>query len=188
MEGYYGAAPPAALVPFFWAPGWNSPSAANKYQDEVGAALRGGSSANAITSTASTSSTGIRLIEPRQGGATSPISFFDEIPLPFKKRQGEWLLVPLCHVFGSEELSALSPPISERAPKPYLALNPKEADRLGSKSGDEIMLTTEKKSWRLPLSILPQLPDGTAGLPVGLPTLEWIALPQWARLSSGSPL
>ena len=200
MEGYDGATRHAALVPFFWAPGWNSPAASNKYQDEVGGALRGGSSVNAITSTASatstmsaastmsttsTSSTGIRLIEPRQGGAAP---FFRETPPPFRRRQGECLLVPLFHIFGSEELSALSPPISDRAPKPYLALNARDADALGLKAGDEIQLISETKSLRLPLSILPQLPDGTAGLPVGLPTLEWIALPQWVRLSSGSPL
>ena len=191
MEGYGGAARPAALVPFFRAPGWNSPSAVNKYQDEVGGALKGGSSANAITSTASTtstSSTGARLIEPRQGGAISAISFFDETPLPFRKRQGEWLLIPLFHIFGSEELSGLSPPISERAPKPYLALNAKDADALGLKAGDEVQLISETKSLRLPLSILPDLPDGVAGLPVGMPTLEWIALPQWVRLSAGSSL
>jgi NADH-quinone oxidoreductase subunit G len=179
MEGYGGAPPaalPAALVPFFWSPGWNSPSATNKYQDEVGGALRGGSSR-------------ARLIEPRQGGAISAISsFFEEMPPPFRKREKEWLLVPLHHVFGSEELSALSPPISERAPKPYLALNARDADALGLKAGDEIQLTWETKSLRLPLSILPELRDGVAGLPVGLPTLEWIALPQWVRLSSGSSL
>jgi len=175
MEGY-GAALPAALVPFFRAPGWNSPSAVNKYQDEVGGALRGGSS-------------GARLIEPRQVGAISAISsFFEEMPPPFRKREKEWLLVPLHHIFGSEELSALSPPIAERAQKPYLALNARDADALGLKAGDGIQLTSETKSLRLPLSILPELRDGVAGLPAGLPTLEWIALPQWVRLSSGSSL
>jgi len=41
MEGYYGQMP-AALIPFFWAPGWNSAQSLNKFQDEVGGHLRGG--------------------------------------------------------------------------------------------------------------------------------------------------
>ena len=35
MEGYLGH-PPPALIPRFWAPGWNSVQAVNKFQDEVG--------------------------------------------------------------------------------------------------------------------------------------------------------
>src|SRR5690606_13026649 len=36
MEGYAGAAEPRQQVPFAWSPGWNSPQAWNKFQDEVG--------------------------------------------------------------------------------------------------------------------------------------------------------
>ncbi len=45
MEGYNGAGAedrPPELLPFAWAPGWNSPQAWNKFQTEVGGALRGG--------------------------------------------------------------------------------------------------------------------------------------------------
>ena len=45
MEGYSGAGRedrPPELLPFAWAPGWNSPQAWNKFQTEVGGALRGG--------------------------------------------------------------------------------------------------------------------------------------------------
>src|SRR5262249_51446711 len=41
MEGY-PCQPPSPLIPFFWAPGWNSVQSANKYQQEVGGPLRGG--------------------------------------------------------------------------------------------------------------------------------------------------
>jgi NADH-quinone oxidoreductase subunit G len=34
--------PPGALQPFFWSPGWNSIQAVNRFQSEIGAALRGG--------------------------------------------------------------------------------------------------------------------------------------------------
>src|SRR4030095_5383187 len=45
MEGYNGVGKedrPPELLPFAWAPGWNSPQAWNKFQTEVGGALRGG--------------------------------------------------------------------------------------------------------------------------------------------------
>jgi len=172
MEGAGGAAAPAALVPFFWSPGWNSPSAVNKYQDEVGGALRGGPA-------------GVRLIEPRRNG---PAPFFRETPPSFTKRQGEWLLVPLHHIFGSEEQSAQSPPIAERSPRPCLALNPNDANALGLGAGDEIEVTIDGKSHKLPVRILAGLPDGVGGLPAGLPTLEGIALPRWVKLSFGPAL
>ena len=35
MEGYYGAMP-AALIPYFWAPGWNSGQSLHKFQEETG--------------------------------------------------------------------------------------------------------------------------------------------------------
>ena len=44
--------PPAALIPRFWAPHWNSIQALNKFQEEVAGPLRGGNA-------------GKRLIEPR---------------------------------------------------------------------------------------------------------------------------
>ncbi|HEX2975211.1 MAG TPA: molybdopterin-dependent oxidoreductase, partial [Bacteroidales bacterium] len=35
MEGYEGV-PPSCLTPYYWAPGWNSPQAMNKYMNEPG--------------------------------------------------------------------------------------------------------------------------------------------------------
>ena len=39
MEGYSGSVEPRQQVPFAWSPGWNSPQAWNKFQDEVGGPL-----------------------------------------------------------------------------------------------------------------------------------------------------
>ena len=101
MEGYYGPMP-SALVPYFWAPSWNSVRAVNKFQDEVGGSLRGGDP-------------GVRLIEPASGAAPR---YFDGVPEAFAKRDGEWLIVPLHEIFGSEELSRLAPAVAERVPHP----------------------------------------------------------------------
>ena len=35
---------------------------------------------------------------------------------------GRWLVVPLHHIFGSEELSALAPGSRELAPQPYAGI------------------------------------------------------------------
>ena len=114
MEGYPGH-PPPPLIPRFWAPGWNSIQALNKFQDEVGGPLSGGDP-------------GERLIEPAPGKKTA---YFENIPAGFEPRAGEWLLLPLHHIFGSEELSALAPNIAELSAGPYLALNPGDAGDLG---------------------------------------------------------
>src|SRR5690606_2192866 len=42
MEGYAGTREDRQQIAFAWAPGWNSPQAWNKFQDEVGGHLRAG--------------------------------------------------------------------------------------------------------------------------------------------------
>ena len=165
MEGYEGklAAP---LIPRFWAPGWNSVQAVNKFQSEVAGPLIGGNP-------------GIRLIEPEKREKTS---FFQEIPDGFEPRDGEWLIIPGYHIFGSEELSILAPGIAELAPRPYIGLNPEDAGGLRVREGETVRLSTEGKEQNLPLKYAPSLPRGTILLPFGLPGLEWTGLPVWAKL------
>lgn len=93
--------------------------------------------------------------------------------------------MPLYHLFGSEELSALAPAVAERAPAPYLALNAADAAALGI--GDSGLATVRLASGpqRLPVRIRPELPAGLAGLPLGLPGLVGITLPAWARIEGG---
>ena len=118
MEGYSGSAEPRQQVPFAWSPGWNSPQAWNKFQDEVGGHLRAGDP-------------GMRLIEPKGDG----LSWFTGVPKPFAPAAGQWLVVPLYHLFGSDETSALAAPIQERMGAAYVALAKAEAERLGVNDG-----------------------------------------------------
>ena len=150
--------PPAPLIPFFWSPGWNSIQATNKYQTEIAGPLRGGDP-------------GVRLIEPVRDGAR----FSDSIPPAFEARDGEWLLVPLFHIFGSEELSRHAPGVAELSPTPYLALNPEDAGTFGA--------AVEAFGRPLPVKSLPGLPKGIAGVPSGLPEFAGLKLPAWIRLS-----
>jgi NADH-quinone oxidoreductase subunit G len=168
MEGYPGQ-PPAALIPRFWAPGWNSVQALNRFQSEVGGPLRGGDP-------------GRRLIEPAPG---AKVSYFDTVPPAFQPRADELLVIPLHHIFGSEELSVLAHGVAERAPQPYLGLNPDDMTRLRVREGDEIELCLDGTACRLAAKPMPTLPVGLAGYPAGLPGLPGIALPAWGTLRLG---
>ena len=91
----------------------------NKFQSEIGDALRGGDP-------------GVRLFDAhlsadRSSQLSQPAAYFTAIPAPFTRRESEWLIVPIEHIFGSEELSLQSPPVAELAPGPYLALNAADA-------------------------------------------------------------
>ncbi len=165
MEGYPGE-PPPPLIPWFWAPGWNSVQSVNKFQAEIGGALRGGDP-------------GVRLIEPAgaDGGA-----HFDTVPQRFAPRVGAWLLIPLHHIFGSEELSALAPGVRELAPQPYVALNPDDADMLGLAAGELACVDLDPAPCRLLVTRRADLRRGMAGVPV-LPWLHFAALPAFAKIT-----
>ncbi len=165
MEGYEGQ-PPSAIIPRFWSPGWNSVQALNKFQSEVGGPLRGGDP-------------GVRLIEPTQAGQKS---YFQKIPVGFQRRKDEWLIVPTYHIFGSEELSAISRSVAERVPEPYLLLNDDDAVDLDIAGGSVAQIDMVKWARRLIVKLDPSLPKGIAGLAVGLPGSDWINLPAWGRV------
>jgi NADH-quinone oxidoreductase subunit G len=160
MEGTLDQ-PPAALIPFFWSPGWNSIQATNFYQTEIDGPLRG-------------AMPGVRLVEP---ATQLQNQYFDQVPPAFARRSDEWLLVPLHHIFGSEELSLSAPAIAELAPKPYVALNAGDAKRLRVEAGEELTVKFNGGAYSLPAKIQAELPLGIAGLPAGLPGLAGINLP-----------
>jgi NADH-quinone oxidoreductase subunit G len=166
MEGYYGPMP-SALVPYFWAPSWNSVRAVNKFQDEVGGSLRGGDP-------------GVRLIEPASGAAPH---YFDGVPEAFAKRDGAWLIVPLYEIFGSEELSGLAPAVRERIPQPYLALNADDAAGLHIAEAAMVSVTLAGEVSRLPIRVRPALPAGVAGMVAGLCGPIGNLLPAWGQLT-----
>ncbi len=166
MEGYPGQ-PPSSLTPFFWSPGWNSIQSVNKFQSEINGPLRGGDP-------------GVRLIEPPQGGSGL---YFSAPQKAFQARPDEWLLVPLYHVFGSEELSCQAPAIAQLAPKPYIALSPADAERLQVQDGVQIEIKLAGSPQRLPVLVQAELPNGIAGIPAGLLPVEGAGLPAWTGLS-----
>ncbi|MGH9455616.1 MAG: molybdopterin dinucleotide binding domain-containing protein, partial [Terriglobia bacterium] len=159
--------PPSALIPFFWAPGWNSIQSTNKFQSEIAGPLKGGNP-------------GVRLIEPQDG--SSP-SYFTAIPEAFSSKEGTWLALPLHHIFGSEELSARAPAVRKLVPQPYAALNAEEAARLGVIEGQAVKVSVDGASFELPLTVAKDLPKGVVGLPVGLPDFREPSMPAWVTIS-----
>jgi NADH-quinone oxidoreductase subunit G len=164
MEGYQGR-PPSSLVPRFWSPGWNSVQSVNKFQMEVGGQLIGGDP-------------GIRVI----GASRSEFSYFADLPAAFEMRQGELLVVPFFHIFGSEELSVLSPGILERSPKPYLSVNPEDGKATDLVEGDEAEMSIKGSTFRITIKYANALPEGVTGFPAGLRGSDFIALPAWSKI------
>ncbi|UZM16083.1 NADH-quinone oxidoreductase subunit NuoG [Pseudomonas kielensis] len=151
MEGYSGSVEPRQQVPFAWSPGWNSPQAWNKFQDEVGGHIRAGDP-------------GTRLIE----STGDALNWFANVPRAFNPAQGTWQVVPFFHLFGSEENSSKAAPVQERIPAAYVALAKSEADRLGVNDGALLSLNVAGQTLRLPLRINEQLGAGLVALPAGL--------------------
>jgi NADH-quinone oxidoreductase subunit G len=163
MEGS-ACQPPAPLVPFFWSPGWNSIQALNRFQEEVGGLLRGGEA-------------GVRLLE-----ASATLGYVGEAPPRFEPRPGQWLVVPSYSVFGSEELSVLSPGVAARTAAPSIALNPDDAGALRLAGEARVVVALPEGTWTVALRMSSAIPHGVAALSVGLPQLRFAALPAWGVL------
>jgi len=164
MEGDTAQVQPA-LLPVIWTPGWNSNQAINKFQQETGGHLRDGDA-------------GIRLIE-----ASGALPWFSDIPPAFIPEQGLWRVMPLPHIFGSDELSLHSPSIAERLPPFSALLNPLDAEALGILTGDEVEISAPGGVFilKIPVQIEKTLPRGLLGITTGRP--EFQSMKAWAQVT-----
>ncbi|HQQ75540.1 MAG TPA: NADH-quinone oxidoreductase subunit G, partial [Pseudomonadales bacterium] len=157
------------FVPFAWAPGWNSPQAWTKFQDEVGGHLRSGDS-------------GVRLIEPK---ADAAVQYFNAIPDGFVIRDDEWRVAPLYHLFGSDELSVLAPAVKTMVVGAYVSLSRVDAARLKMAENSLVKVTLANRTYSLRLQISASLTPGLVGLPAGIPGMPAILGHVYAKLSAG---
>ncbi len=167
MEGVnstHAVTRPAALIPFAWSPGWNSPSAWNKFQSEVGGAMKGGDS-------------GVHLF--KHNGAA------DYFPAQLEVAESLTVL-PMHSHFGSEELSAKAKPIQERIPQAYVAINVADAQRLGIEHQSLTRVELGEYVLSLPAKVRVDLPQGSVGLPVGLAGIPPLTAGASVRLSKGA--
>ena len=165
MEGYRGL-PPSSMIPFFWSPGWNSVQSINKYQQEVGGPLFGGDP-------------GIKCFEEKQNNNAE---YFVSDPAIYHQLEDHLLIVPLHHIFGSEELSADSPSVRQRCPEPYVLLSEIDAADLNIRENDKLEFSIDGQHYYLPVKISAAMTKGMAGLPYGLKGMPFVELPEWAIL------
>jgi NADH-quinone oxidoreductase subunit G len=165
MEGYSGL-PPSSMIPFYWAPGWNSVQSLNKYQQEVGGPLRGGDP-------------GIRCFD---GVQNKKVEYFISDPSIYHLQTDHLMMVPLHHIFGSEELSARAPSVAERCPEPYVMLNNDDATALHIQENELLSFQVDGQPYKLPARLSSSMIRGMAGLPYGLKGLPFVELPEWAIL------
>lgn len=152
MEGNNQPSAARSQIPFAWAPGWNSPQAWNKFQDEVGGKLRNGDP-------------GVRLFE----AGDAQLGWFDRVPAAFASEAGSFRVAPYFHLFGSEEMTQRSAVIQQRMPEPYVMVNPADAATLGVNAGSVIAFSCKGETLRLPVRFSETLQAGQVGLPLGLP-------------------
>ena len=160
MEGQ-NQGQPSALMPLVWTPGWNSNQSLFKFQQAVGGELSGGE-------------VGVRLIEPAPQTASdqeTDAALAEDLNRPASPdgRAGQARLVPIYQVFGSDELSAASPPIAELTAPGALLLHPQDAAEWGLGEGEGARLEgDELPGGSLPVRLDAQMARGCVGVRAGL--------------------
>lgn len=144
---------PGSLLPYVWAPGWNSNQSLHKFQGEVGGAIRGGSA-------------GVRLLDALKDGMQPAAAALTKTTAGADTLE----LLPRPHIFGSDELSARSAGIHELVPEAYIELNPEDAKRRGVRSGDGVQI--EGISQAFAVRVDASLCVGFAGFAPGLAGCE----------------
>jgi NADH-quinone oxidoreductase subunit G len=94
-----------------------------------------------------------------------------------------WLLIARHRVFGSEELSALSPAVAERITCPTVTLNPEDATDLGIAAGTLVEVMLNEMQLTLTLETRLALPLGVAAISITSPRLASLELPAWGTLA-----
>jgi NADH-quinone oxidoreductase subunit G len=166
MEGSYGPDLPGALIPYYQQPGWNSVQALNRFQQEIGGPMRGGDA-------------GARLLD---GAAPPMLAWHCDIPPRFVPRANQVLLLPQTLLFGTEELSTLSPPVAARIEPMVL--------RVGTSypEGGAPIIAGQV----LDLAVVRDaaVPDGIALCPAHGGGMRALAIPVWADIqpaAGGAP-
>jgi len=163
MEGL-NRSQPGALLPYVWSPGWNSNQSLHRFQSGVGGPLRGGTA-------------GVRLISPGSGNPSQAPA----LPAADTPVAGEWLLVARHKIFGSEELSALSPGISELVVPGFVELASRDAAELGVADGDGVEIGNGLAT--VEVCINDSIPRGCAGYSAGHSGVENLVAGQRVSLA-----
>ncbi len=161
MEGA-NETPPSSLVPFYWSAGWNSPQSMNFYLNEPNGSMKGGDP-------------GVRLIETNE---KATISYFEPDVKLHESKTGEWLIIPVYQIFGSEEMSSKAQAVAERISDPFVLLNKKDLAGLGFSESDSVTIQVQDENIEVKIKTDEKIPQGIAGISVGLPGIPFLDLPK----------
>ncbi|MDG2091063.1 MAG: NADH-quinone oxidoreductase subunit NuoG [Gammaproteobacteria bacterium] len=150
MEGV-PAIKDASVLNSPWAPGWNSNQSIFKFQENAGGALKQGSNGQRLLLNTCTKKTWYEA-----AGSNDAKEGFE--------------VFPLYHLFGSEELSAYTPAIQEKATSAYISLNPEDAEKLGLQASDGVQV---EHNGAVPFIVREATQVGTVGISVGLKGLNF---------------
>ncbi|GJM29084.1 MAG: NADH-quinone oxidoreductase subunit G [Cyclobacteriaceae bacterium] len=153
MEGHPGI-PPESATSHYWSPGWNSVQSITKFRSEISRGRQ-------------QSDPGVRLIEP------SGKAYLEYLKLA-QTHDHQWQLVPLHHIFGSEEMSIKSPAIAARSPEPKITLNSAQAEEHGIKAGSTLAIIIDDQETALPVQLDADWPTDHIGITAGLPGLPYM--------------
>ena len=149
---------PGALLPWVWAPGWNSNQSVHKFQTEAGGPLKGGTAgARLLHPGGSRNRTNTRPVAGDAAAENSGVS---------GAQPGLWQLVPRPRIFGSDELSAMSPALAELVSPGFIELCPADAAGLGIDTGDGVEVGDQLAT--LELRVNDSMAAGCAGYGAGL--------------------
>lgn len=163
MEGDHNPQP-GPLVPRFWAPGWNSENAVSKFQIEIGGPLHGGPP-------------GRRLVEPAMGQGKC----FD-IPARPAVADDVVEIIPRPRIFGSEELSRLTPAVAELAPTVELSVAEDIARAHELSDGDRAEIDIDGLVRVITVGVDTTLAAGTVSVPANIGEAVGIVSPARARV------
>jgi NADH-quinone oxidoreductase subunit G len=144
---------PGSLRPYFWSPGWNSNQSVQRFQQEVGGPMRGGPA-------------GVRLLDAGAGAGlrVDSRSFVEQEQ---ELEHHTWQLVPLYHIHGSEELTALTDEIAELAGPARIAVGEVVAGNHGVTDGDGLVVSNGEHSVSLEVQVLKRVAKNCVGFSAG---------------------
>jgi len=158
MEGL-GVGQPSSLMSYSWSPGWNSNQSIQKFQNEAGGEIKGGSS-------------GIRLISPGEGAKIESLS----VPDAFHPSNTDLLLVPVYRVFGSDELSRQAPAIAELSGDAQLVVRSENVNKLQVADGDGVVVVVDGSEVVLEVLVDDSIAEGCVGFTMGMPGTESLVI------------
>ena len=188
MEGF-SRDEPAALKPFYWAPGWNSNQSLQKFQAEVDGPLHGGNAGRRLFEVGIDAVSDLTK-EPLAAAAVmtepaiteSAVIDTSNINATAATDTAEyWQLVPVYRLHGSEELSVVSEEIAELAGEAFVAISAAMAAALAVVDGDGLQLRGQGLALSLAVKVLPRLAAGAVGYSAGF--MQTVALQPGAQVT-----